>query len=125
MAEYIKRQDSLNAGREKINAALTDANTNADKAKQDAVQALAKSLSAKQIAQLAKLASENTQQQLDNIILDDGTGNAEVIQARGGEPLLKDRLNKTDAQLADVENKLKGPYLRDGEVVTPNFNLPF
>src|SRR5699024_912823 len=24
-----------------------------------------------------------------------------------------------------VENKLKGPYLRDGEVVTPNFNLPF
>src|SRR5699024_9069287 len=35
---------------------------------------------------------------------DDGTGNAEVIQARGGEPLLKDRLNKTDAQLAETDS---------------------
>lgn len=106
MAEYIKKDDFLNDGRVKINAALTDANTNANKAKQDAVGALAKSLSAEQIAQLAKLASENTQQQLDDIILKDGNDIAEVVQARGGNPLLKDRLNKSDSLILITSENL-------------------
>src|SRR5699024_2971756 len=49
--------------------------------------------------------SDATQKQLDDIILKDGNDIAEVVQARGGEPLLKDRLNKTDEQLAETEKE--------------------
>src|SRR5699024_5497561 len=38
----------------------------------------------------------------------DGNDIAEVVQARGGEPLLKDRLNKTDEQLAETVDKTSG-----------------
>lgn len=58
------------------------------------------------VARLSDAKSDDTQRQLDDIIIDSGTSDAEVVQARGGEPLLKDRLNKTDVQLADEANKL-------------------
>jgi len=56
------------------------------------------------VAKQSDSKSDDTQQQLDDIILKDGNDIAEVVQARGGEPLLKDRLNKTDSQLSDVKN---------------------
>src|SRR5699024_5127783 len=67
-------------------------------------QALKLANQANEKSNIANSKADDTQQQLDDIILDDGTGNAEVIQARGGEPLLKDRLNKTDAQLAETDS---------------------
>ncbi len=103
MAVYINEKDSLNDGRIKLNESIKDAN----QAKQDAITSLAKSLSAEQIAQLAKLATEDTQQQLDNIIIESGTSDAEVIQARGDNPLLKDRLNKTDNWLAETDEQVE------------------
>lgn len=54
----------------------------------------------------------NVKQGLDNLytrvnnIIDDGDSSAEVVDARGGYPVLGDRLNASDAQLADVETKL-------------------
>jgi len=41
------------------------------------------------------------QGQLDTIVLESGTSDAEVIQARGSEPLLYNRLDKVDTQLAE------------------------
>lgn len=96
MAELINRNDSLNDGRKKLNEAIKDSN----QAKEDAIKSLARSLTAEQIAQLAELKADDTQQQLDNIIIESGTSDAETIQARGDYPLLKDRLNSSDSQLA-------------------------
>jgi len=45
--------------------------------------------------------ANTVQGQLDTIIIDSGTSDAETIQARGGEPLLYNRLDKVDTQLAD------------------------
>ncbi|MDU0328586.1 hypothetical protein RW092_00005, partial [Paenibacillus sp. 3LSP] len=50
----------------------------------------------------------NVKQGLDNLytrvndIIADGDSSAEVVDARGGYPVLGDRLNATDAQLADL-----------------------
>ena len=59
------------------------------------------------VAKQSDSKSDDTQQQLDDIILKDGNDIAEVVQARGGNPLLKDRLNKTDEQLADIAINVK------------------
>src|SRR5699024_11660144 len=121
MAEYIKRQDSLNTGREKINAELTKANENASSARSTSNQANSTANNALNVANQADSKADDTQQQLDDIILDDGTGNAEVIQARGGEPLLKDRLNKTDAQLAETDDNLSYVNRGNRKGVRPSF----
>lgn len=43
----------------------------------------------------------NLQTQLNDLVLQSGTDIAEVVQARGGEVTLNERLNKTTAQLAE------------------------
>lgn len=52
--------------------------------------------------------ANEVQGQIDELIINSGTSDAETIQARGGLPLLKDRLNASDAQMAqtmqDVED---------------------
>lgn len=54
----------------------------------------------------------NVKQGLDNLytrvnnIIADGDSSAEVVDARGGYPVLGDRLNATDAQLADTTKKI-------------------
>lgn len=58
------------------------------------------------VAKQSDLKSDDTQKQLDDIILKDGNDIAEVVQARGGELLLKDRLNKTDSQLEEAVDEL-------------------
>ena len=45
--------------------------------------------------------ANTVQGQLDTIVIASGTSDAETIQARGGEPLLYNRLDKSDTQLAD------------------------
>ena len=47
----------------------------------------------------------STQKQVDDLILHAGQSDAEVIQARGGLPLLKDRLDESDTQLAQTVKK--------------------
>ena len=46
--------------------------------------------------------ANTVQGQLDTIVLESGTSDAEVIQARGGEPLLYNRLDRVDTQLAQI-----------------------
>lgn len=104
MAEYINKTDTLNEGRVKINNVITDA----ENAEQNASEALDKANTS--IAQ-----STSTQEQLDNIIIDSGTSDAEVIQARTDEKgvshaTLKNRIDDgftgVKTQLAETDNKL-------------------
>ena len=60
--------------------------------------------------------ANTVQGQLDTIIVESGTSDAETIQARGGEPLLYNRLDKVDTQLADIENVL--------DVLVVKYKLP-
>lgn len=46
--------------------------------------------------------ANTVQGQLDTIIIGSGTSDAETIQARGGQPLLYNRLDASDAQLAEI-----------------------
>lgn len=102
MAEYINEKDTLNQGRKKLNKSIEQSERAEDKSN----QAVNTSNNAMNIARQSDDKSDDTQQQLDDIIIDSGTSDAEVIQARGGLPLLKDRLNKTDAQLAETEQQI-------------------
>jgi len=99
--EHINPTDSLNTGRGKLNAAIDQSN-----------EALTKATSAETKANQALINSESTQTQLDTIIIESGTSDAEVLQARTKAdgtsfPLLKDRLNEVDAQLADIAVNIK------------------
>ena len=99
MAELIQKQDTLNEGRVKINAAITDAEqakVTADGADSKATQALAN--------------SESTQTQLDTIVIN-GDSSVEAAQARVdengvGHTTLKDRIDdgftKVTSQLNDI-----------------------
>jgi len=84
-APRILGTDTLRLAYPKLNMAIDNSN-----------EALTKASTAETNAVDAKNMSESTQTQLNNIIIDSGTSDAEVIQARGGEPVLNDRLNKYD-----------------------------
>jgi len=65
--------------------------------------------------------ANTVQGQLDTIILVSETSSAETIQARGGEPLLYNRLDKVDTQLAETMNQIRNmsiPVL-DTDPITP------
>ena len=49
--------------------------------------------------------NKDVQKQINNLILSDGESDAEVIQARGGHPLLKDRLDENDMEMAQTAKK--------------------
>lgn len=73
-------------------------------------------IEAKAISLKAETKAEQTQDQLDDIILKSGDSSSEVVQARGGESLLYKRLDKTDAQLADRATKSEVASKRDKSV---------
>src|SRR5690625_70398 len=104
--EHINKTDTLNEGREKLNAAIDGANA----ADTKATQALAN--------------SESTQTQLDTIVVD-GDSSVEAAQARVDEkgdphPTLKaridDGMNSVNQQLAETtrsEERRVGKECRD------------
>src|SRR5690625_6118081 len=101
--EHINKTDTLNEGREKINAAIDGAN---------AADVTSKAADTKATQALAN--SESTQTQLDTIVID-GDSSVEAAQARVDEngvphPTLKaridDGMNSVNQQLAESENKL-------------------
>lgn len=53
--------------------------------------------------------NKDVQEQINRLIISDGESDAEVIQARGNAPLLKDRLDKTDSQLAQIAVQVPSP----------------
>jgi len=50
--------------------------------------------------------ANTVQDQLDTIVIASGTSDAETIQARGGEALLYNRLDKVDTQLAQIPQQI-------------------
>src|SRR5690625_4686243 len=102
MAELIQREDSLNTGREKINEAIKASD-----------RAEGKSDYAVDIAETALSNSENTQTQLDTIVID-GDSSVEAAQARVDSEgntynTLKERLDEKEteftSQLAQKANQ--------------------
>src|SRR5690606_19768157 len=97
MADLIQKTDTLNQGREKLNTAITDAETAkivSGQADDKATQALAK--------------SESTQTQLDTIVID-GDSSVEAAQARVSSTgtaygTLKERL---DTEYEEVTTQLE------------------
>ena len=51
--------------------------------------------------------NKDVQTQINNLILSDGKSDAEVIQARGRHPILKDRLDESDTQLTQIATNVK------------------
>lgn len=94
MSNKLLDTDKLYQAYPKINEAIDNAEN-----------ALYKSTNAVNTANQAKAKSDDTQQQLDTIVIESGTSDAETLQARGGFPLLKDRLESVDAQLAEKAEK--------------------
>lgn len=114
MAELIHRNDDLNTGREKLNEAIKDSN----KARQDSSEAL-------QTANQSLAMSENTQTQLDTIVIE-GDSSVEAAQARvdaDGNPhtTLKERLdfehNQLSSQLAQNTEELAKKQAYEGSLV--------
>ena len=97
MADLINAADSLNAGRGKINAIIKTADA-----------AVKTAANAATTANEAKTTANSVQTQLDTIILVDGASDAEVVQSRVDKDgklyaTLKERLDSSDAQLADID----------------------
>lgn len=100
MAEFIKKTDTLNEGREKINAAIQDA----EDAKTTARQAVNVSEQAKQIAQTAENKADNVQEQFNQVVIE-GDSSVEAAQARvdaDGNTFttLKERLDTKETQFS-------------------------
>lgn len=96
--EKINPKEKLRTSYPKINAAIEaigKADDNATQAKFNSEQAL-------NTANKANSKADETQTQLNNLIIESGTSDAEVIQARGTAPVLNDRLNGFDAQFAEI-----------------------
>lgn len=100
VVEYINNSDNLRQGKDKINEVIDLGN----QIVVDSANATSTSNTALTTANTAKSTADATATQLDTIILESGTSDAETIQARGSEPLLYNRLDKTDAQLAETAN---------------------
>jgi peptidoglycan/xylan/chitin deacetylase (PgdA/CDA1 family) len=99
----VNYNDSLREGTDKINQSIDQSNNAIKKA----TDADAKSDSAVQTANLANTKSDDTQQQLNNIVINNGESDAEVLQARGSYSVLNERLESTDAQLAHNADEIK------------------
>lgn len=99
-------RNAMESNFDELYASLIGAGKSAAEAERLAKEAVITANKAKEESDRAVAEAQATQRQLDDIVLDDGTGNAEVIQARDGEPLLKDRLNKFDQQIVSTNQQL-------------------
>ncbi|TYS91892.1 alanine-zipper protein [Rossellomorea aquimaris] len=94
-------RDDYNANVDDIEVDVDKSLADSSSAKQTADEAKAQSENAEIVANQANATSDDVQQQLNTIVIESGTSDAEVLQARGGEPVLNDRLNKVDTQLVE------------------------
>jgi hypothetical protein len=94
----VNYNDSLREGTDKINQSIDQSNQAIDKAN----SADTKADSAISTANQANEKSDDTQQQINNLVINNGESDAEVLQARGTYPVLNERLSATDEQLADI-----------------------
>jgi peptidoglycan/xylan/chitin deacetylase (PgdA/CDA1 family) len=99
-APKILETDSLRNAFPKLNNAIDNAN----EALSTSNTAESNSLQAINSANEANDKADDTQTQLNTIIIESGTSDAEVLQARGEFPVLNERLGNVDAEL---DNKAK------------------
>lgn len=89
------------------------AGLNAEDARLKAIQAVSASELAESLAKQANITSEQTKKDLEKIIIESGTSDAEVIQARGNYPILNERLNAADSNFDKTDSKFD---VRDWEL---------
>lgn len=108
--EYVESKEVaietaiVDSGEAKINA--SESLSQATTALTTANQANSVANDASIIANEAKITSTNTQNQLNNIVIESGTSDAETIQARGGFPVLSERLDSVTAQLDETSTQI-------------------
>lgn len=107
-APKILATDTLRQSYPKLNQAIDNSN----EAQKESSIARTESSAAVVKSEQAKAVAEDTQTQLNNIIIESGTSDAEVIQARGEAPVLNERLKGHEEKLSSnllaissVENK--------------------
>jgi peptidoglycan/xylan/chitin deacetylase (PgdA/CDA1 family) len=98
----VNYNDTLREGTDKINQSIDQSNEAITKAN----SADSKADNAVNTANQANTKSDDTQQQLNNIVINNGESDAEVLQARGNYSVLNERLEAADTQLAENETKL-------------------
>jgi hypothetical protein len=99
--------------RNDLNANFMTIDAVAAAAELKATNAEADSAEAKSLASQANTTSDSVQTQINNIVIDSGTSDAEVLQARGEYSVLNERLGATDTQLSGKAEQAK----------VQNFNL--
>lgn len=109
--EYIESEDLLNTGRKKLNKVIDisyDAKDTSDQALKDANKLGNEAKHTSNIALIqstqADLKSEQTQKLLEDIILESGTSDAEVVQARGDESTLNSRFELNEDMVVPIAN---------------------
>jgi len=107
-AERILDGDTLKVGKEKLNKAIEQAN----KSEVGSAQAITMANGATSIANNAVAKADETQTQLNNVIIESGTSDAEVIQARGSHDLLNNRLES-------FEKMIYRRFVKNGKLVLP------
>jgi hypothetical protein len=93
----VNYNDTLREGTDKINQSIDQSNQAIDKAN----SADTKADNAISTANQANTKSDDTQQQLNNIVINNGESDAEVLQARGSYSVLNERLSANDELLAE------------------------
>lgn len=101
--EYIKDSDLLFQGTRKINEFAIDPANRAETKSENAIQI---SNNAKEIAETAEGNSVETQIQLENIVIESGTSDAETLASRGEFNWLPNRLKNSDDILSETSGKL-------------------
>ncbi|MEW4328238.1 polysaccharide deacetylase family protein [Rossellomorea marisflavi] len=94
-------RNDLNDNFKTLDGVASSAKADTQVAKQAATSAAQSAQQAQQASEEAVTKATTTQAQLDDIILENGQSDAEVVQARGGEPLLYERLNKADERQSE------------------------
>lgn len=111
-----KTRNDINDNFRELFKHYIDSGLNAEEALKQAKQALENSDEFLQI-------SNDLQKQINDLVLGDGTSIAEVVQARDGEEVLNDRLNKFDEKMEDTKRELdyqlNKPLLKNGVIKLP------
>jgi hypothetical protein len=108
-AQRILGTESLRQSYPKLNAAIDNSNEALTKA----TTAESNSATAVNTANTAETKADSTQAQLDTIIIESGTSDAETLQARTNADALtfttlQERLNNSDSQVAQTKKQISG-----------------
>lgn len=123
----VNYNDSLREGTDKINQSIDQSNQAIDKANTadaKADSAIDTANNAVDTATLANTKSDETQLQLNNIVINNGQSDAEVLQARGTYSVLNERLEATDTHLTDLTQQLVPKrYIFGGQLEKLKYSL--